>query len=129
MVRPGTDSEAPMFDRSAPFTYEGKIRIRWSSPSCGYFYELSFRRWQGGLFTPCLGDFSRDGYLPGDEFLDRNLTRLAREAAEISRELTEDELNGRWSLWNPPGHHDPEMWSRPGNGKETQIQDPGPSPQ
>lgn len=93
--------------------YEGRLSFRWSVESHGWQYKLSFRRWQDGLFTPCLTEASRSGYMPSDEFEDRNITRLGREAAHVLVHLEEDEQTGQFALWSPPGHHDPSMWDRP----------------
>lgn len=90
-------------DRS--IAYEGKLRLKWSDDLFGWHYRLSFLRWQSGRQTPCFTDWTRDGQLPCDEFCDRNLTRLAREAGEGAHALMSDEQSGQFALWHPPGFH------------------------
>lgn len=95
-----------------PDGYAGRVSLLWIPSSKIYLYALSFRHWQRGRFTPVFGSSTREGQIPDDEFLDRNLTRLVREVAQEVKDLQADTDSGQFSLWSPPGHHDPEMWSR-----------------
>jgi hypothetical protein len=74
--------------------HEGVLRLIWC-PECEcWHYHLAWMKQEGWNKAPAVIGQRYAGVIPNDEWSDRNLTRLVREAAHEARMFAEEESAG-----------------------------------